>query len=140
MVVYMDGTARCGASGVENVTRFEREIPADVGNKLVHFVEHVARTALLHGLTVDVEVEMQGLNVTKLVQTDPLTEGRRSVKTFAKLPRLARLTEFLLQFASRKVNAHRHGIIVTGRKTLGNGLAQLAMRTTISASYSIRPS
>ena len=86
MVVNPHRTDANRCAGEEQVARLQREEAADVRHYLVHPEEHVARTAFLHGAPVDVEMEVERLNVAELVHANPLADGCRAVKAFAKVP------------------------------------------------------
>ena len=63
MVVDVDGAHAYGRSRIENVARLQGEPLRDIGNQFIHPIEHIARTALLNGLAIDVKMEMNGLNL-----------------------------------------------------------------------------
>ena len=58
MIVDMDGAYAYRSSCIKQVARFQREELRDVGYQLIDFVEHLTRTALLHRLPIDVQVEV----------------------------------------------------------------------------------
>ena len=63
MVVDMHRTYSCRCAGIDDVARLESEEAAYVAHYFVDLKHHVARHALLHGVSVDVEMEMQRLEV-----------------------------------------------------------------------------
>ena len=73
MVVDVYWTYAYRRSCVEQIARLQREELRDVADELVHFVEHVARTAFLHRLSVNVQMEVQSLNVSQLLLFHPVT-------------------------------------------------------------------
>ena len=126
MVVDLHRTASCRTTRIEQVSCLERKILADVGDDFIHLVEHIARTAFLHILAVDVEMEVDSLDVTELLDIHPFADGGRTVESLGKFPWLTRLSQLLLHLAGGKVDAHGHRIIIAVGETLRNGLAQLA--------------
>ena len=126
VVVNLHRATACGTTRIEQVSRLQREVLTDVRDNLIHLVEHIARTAFLHILTIDVEMEMDGLDVAELLDIYPFADGGRSVKSLGKFPWLSSFSQFLLHLACRKVDAHGHCVIVAMGKALWNGLAQLA--------------
>ena len=89
-------------------------------------MQHVARKALLCLCAVNVEPEAYALRVKKLVFRHPVAYAGRAVEAFRHVPRLAILRQFVLKLACRKVNSHRKGVVVAGRKAHGHRLSQLA--------------
>ena len=63
VVVYSHRCTTGRATCVDYVARLQREVPTDVADNLVYLIKHIARAAFLHGLTVDVKMEMNTLNV-----------------------------------------------------------------------------
>ena len=126
MVVDLHRTASCRTTRIEQISSLERKILADVGDDFIHLVEHIARTAFLHILAVDVEMEVDSLDITELLDIHPFADGGRTVEALGKLPRLSSLSQLLLHLACGKVDAHGHRIIIAMGETLRNGLAQLA--------------
>ena len=110
---------------IDQVSDFQREEAADVGNDLVNGKEHILRMSLLNGLAIDVQVERDLLDgSTDLFQRNKLTNDSRVVKRLAQFPRQSLLTQLTLQVACRKVDADRHLMIVTVGKPFGNVLAE----------------
>ena len=66
VVVNLHRATACRTTRIEQVSRLQREVLTDVRDNLIHLVEHIARTAFLHILTIDVEMEMDGLDVAEL--------------------------------------------------------------------------
>ena len=59
---------------IDQVSDFQGEEAADIGNDLVNGKEHILRMALLNGLAIDVQVERDLLDVsTDLFQRNKLT-------------------------------------------------------------------
>ena len=110
---------------IDQVSDFQREEAADIGNDLVNGKEHILRMALLYRLSVDVQMERNLLNgSTDLLQRDKFTNDSRVVKRFAKLPWQSLLAQVPLQVTCRKVDTDRHFMIVTVGKPFGNVLAE----------------
>ena len=63
VVVYSHRCTTGRTTCIDYVARLQREVPADVADNLVYLIKHIARAAFLHGLTVDVKMEMNTLNV-----------------------------------------------------------------------------
>ena len=126
MVIDMHGTHAGRSTGEDYVACLQGEILADVGHYLVDAEDHVGGAAFLHGLSIDIEVEPQGLHIEKLVLADPLADGCGAVEALAEVPGQTLLAQLLLHIAGGEVDTHRHGIIVAMGETLGNVLAQSA--------------
>ena len=86
VVVNLHRATACGTTRIEQVSRLQREVLTDVRDNLIHLVEHIARTAFLHILTIDVEMEMDGLDVAELLDVYPFSDGGRYVKALGKFP------------------------------------------------------
>ena len=67
MVVNLYGAYAYWSACIEQVARLQREILGDVAHQFVNLVEHIARTAFLHRLSVDVQMEVQRLDVEELL-------------------------------------------------------------------------
>ena len=126
VVVYLHGTTTRRATRIEQIARLQRKVLTDVGDNLIYLVEHIARTAFLHRLAIDVQMEVDSLYVSKLLDVHPFTDGSRAIESLGKLPWLPFLPELLLHLTSRKVDTHSYGIIIAMGETLWYGLAQLA--------------
>ena len=61
MVVDMDGPHAGWCTRIEQVTRLQGKELRDIGDDLIHLVEHIGGASFLHGLTIDVEVEVDAL-------------------------------------------------------------------------------
>ena len=82
---------------IDQVSDFQREEAADVGNDLVNGKEHILRMALLNGLAIDVQVERDLLDgSTDLFQRNKLANDSRVVKRLAQFPRQSLLTQLTL--------------------------------------------
>ena len=83
--------------------------------------------ATLNLLIINRQTKVQILYIAAhLFQRNKGTDSCRIVETFAKLPRITRLTELTLQVACREVDAHRHRIVIAMGKARSNILAQTA--------------
>ena len=71
----MDWANACGGTCVEDIARLKGEETRDVGDDFVDAVEHVGGTAFLNGLSVDVEVEMDGLNIEEFLLGNPFADS-----------------------------------------------------------------
>ena len=82
---------------IDQVSDFQREEAADVGNDLINGKEHILRMALLNGLAIDVQVERDLLDgSTDLFQRNKLANDSRVVKRLAQFPRQSLLTQLTL--------------------------------------------
>ena len=75
VVVNLHRTATSRTTRIEQVACLQREVLADVRDNLIHLVEHIARTAFLYIFTIDVEMEMDGLDVTELLDIHPFADS-----------------------------------------------------------------
>src|SRR5574344_1878948 len=89
MVVDMHRTYSCRCAGIDDVARLESEEAAYVAHYFVDLKHHVARHALLHGVSVDVEMEMQRLEVEEFLLWYPFAYGSRTVEALKQVPRHA---------------------------------------------------
>ena len=84
--------------------------------------------ATLNLLIINRQTKVQILYIAAhLFQRNKGTDSCRIVETFAKLPRITRLTELTLQVACREVDAHRHRIVIAMGKARSNILAPLLL-------------
>ena len=67
MVVNLYGSYAYGSACIEQVARLQREILGDVAHQFVNLVEHIARAAFLHRLSVDVKMEVQCLHIEEFL-------------------------------------------------------------------------
>ena len=82
---------------IDQVSDFQGEEAADVGNDLVNGKEHILRMSLLNGLAIDVQVERDLLDgSTDLFQRNKLANDSRVVKRLAQFPRQSLLTQLTL--------------------------------------------
>ena len=82
---------------IDQVSDFQGEEAADIGNDLVNGKEHILRMALLNGLAIDVQVERDLLDgSTDLFQRNKLANDSRVVKRLAQFPRQSLLTQLTL--------------------------------------------
>ena len=82
---------------IDQVSDFQGEEAADIGNDLVNGKEHILRMALLNGLAIDVQVERDLLDgATDLFQRNKLANDSRVVKRLAQFPRQSLLTQLTL--------------------------------------------
>ena len=78
---------------IDQVSDFQGEEAADVGNDLVNGKEHILRMALLNGLAIDVQVERDLLDgSTDLFQRNKLANDSRVVRSAMFLPSRSILT------------------------------------------------
>ena len=124
VVVDVDGAYACGGASVEEVARLQGEELGDVGDDLVDLIKHIGGAAFLDGLTVDVEVEVDTLDVEELLLGNPLADGSRAVEALTNGPGLASLRGALLEVTGRKIYAYGQGVIITVGKALRDVLAQ----------------
>ena len=82
MVVYLHRSATSRATRIEQVTSFQREILTDVRDNFVHLVEHVTGTTFLHIFSVQVEMEMNSLYISKFLYIYPFTDNGRTIESF----------------------------------------------------------
>ena len=52
---------------IENVARLQGKELRDIGNDLIHPIEHIRGTALLHRLPVDIQMEVDALDIQELL-------------------------------------------------------------------------
>lgn len=109
------------------VTDFQGHEAADISNDFIYLKKHIRCMTALHLLIINRQMEVQILYIAAhLFQRDKGADSCRIVETFAKLPRITRLTELTLQVACCEVDAHRHRIVIAMRKTGCNVLSQTA--------------
>ena len=77
----MDRTNACGGAGIEDITRLQREELGDVGDNLIDTIKHIAGTAFLYRLAIDIQMEMNCLYIEELLLWHPLANGGRAIKT-----------------------------------------------------------
>ena len=143
MVVHLYGPYASRCSRVEDVARLQREEAADICDDLVHLVHHLARAALLHRPSVDVHVEVNGLNVAELLLVHPFAYHSRAVELFGDGPRASQVLGLFLHVARRKVNTQRHRVVISVGKPLRNRLPQPAdphhhLGLMVDASHEVR--
>ena len=152
-VADVNRTNACRGAGIEQVARLQREELRDVGDDLINGVEHIRGTALLHGLAIDVEMEVQAQETRlfagrlrirqQFLLGYPLADGGRAVESLADGPGLTCLRSFLLQVTGCEVDAYRQGVVVTVGKALGDVLTQPTdayhhLRLVVDASEVVR--
>ena len=82
---------------IDQVSDFQREEAADVGDDLINGKEHILRMTLLNGLAIDVQMERDLLDgSTDLFQRNKLANDSRVVKRLAQFPRQSLLTQLTL--------------------------------------------
>lgn len=54
MIVYAGLVRALWGTGIEDVAGFEGEESTDIGYQLIYLKQHIARTTLLHGASVDI--------------------------------------------------------------------------------------
>lgn len=86
MVVNADRSATGRTACIKQVARLQREVLTDIRDNLVHLVEHIAGATFLYSLAIDVEMEMNGLYVAKLLHIHPCTYRRRTIEALGKFP------------------------------------------------------
>ena len=126
MVVDMHRTYSCRCAGIDDVARLESEEAAYVAHYFVDLKHHVARHALLHGVSVDVEMEMQRLEVEEFLLGYPFAYGSRTVEALKQVPRHAFCPHLFLYVACGEVDAEGHGIVISVGETFGNTFAETA--------------
>lgn len=126
MVVNADRSAAGRTACIKQVARLQREVLTDIRDNLVHLVEHIAGATFLYCLAIDVEMEMNGLYVAKLLHIHPCTYRRRTIEALGKFPWLASLTQPLLHLTGCEVDSYRHRIIISVGEALRDGLSQPA--------------
>ena len=126
MVVNFYRTYAYRSTRIEQVARLQRKELGDVAHQLVNLVEHIARTAFLHRLSVDVQMEVQRLDVEELLFGNPLANDRRAIETLADFPRQALGSGLTLQVAGGEVDANGYCIVVAVGEALGDALTQTA--------------
>ena len=123
MVIDVDRAHTCWCASVENIARLQREELGDIGDNLINTIKHVAGAAFLHRFAIDIQMEMNSLYIKELFLWHPFANGSRTIKTLADGPRLSCLRGFLLQIASRKVDANSQSIVIPMGKALWDILA-----------------
>lgn len=84
---YADGPYTDGSTCEQQVANLQRAELADVGDDFIHLEQHVCRVSALHGLSVNVQMEVQVLYVRKLLGGDEGSQYGRVVKSLAQFPR-----------------------------------------------------
>ena len=123
VVVNLYWTHASGCAGVEYVACFQGKELRYVGDDLVYLIQHIAGATLLNGLSVHIQMEVQGLQIHELLLGHPFADGCRTVEPLADGPWLSGLAGLALQVACCKVDTYGHGIVVAMGKTLGDVIA-----------------
>ena len=126
MIINMNRPHTCGGASIEDITCLQCKELRNIGDNLVNTIEHVAGTSFLNGISIDVKMEMNGLNIKKLLLRYPLAYSCRAVEPLADSPGLSCLRSLLLQVARRKIDTHSHRIIIAMSKTFRDILTQTA--------------
>ena len=127
MLADADGTYARRRAGEQQVAHLQCHEAADVDYDVIHTEQHVGRTATLHRSSVDVEVEVQALHVfSRIGQGDEVAYGGGVVETLAQFPRVTLVAKTPLQVAGGEVDAHGHGVVVTGGEAWRDVFAQAA--------------
>ena len=85
----MDRTNACRGAGIEDITRLQREELGDVGDNLIDTIKHIAGTAFLNRLAIDIQMEMNRLYIQEFFLWHPLADGCRTIKSLADRPGLS---------------------------------------------------
>lgn len=123
---YLQGTYTHGGTGEDEVTRLEHEELAHVAHQLVHAKKHIYGMPTLHGVSVNIETEMDVLHVGEMLYGDEVTQDGRAVEALAEFPWQAVAAKAFLKVAGGDVNPYGDGIVVAVGKARGDVLAQLA--------------
>ena len=86
VIVDMNRTYSGRSSCIKQVTDFQCTKPAYISDNPVYLKEHVARIAILHGLAVDIQMEIDVLDILKTFHRNPVTDSRRVVESLAQFP------------------------------------------------------
>ncbi len=124
MVVNLYGAYAYWSACIEQVARLQREILGDVAHQFVNLVEHIARAAFLHRLSVDVKMEVQCLHIEEFLLFYPVANDCRAIETLTDFPGQSLFSGFALQVAGGEVDTHGDSVVITVGKAFRNALTQ----------------
>ena len=126
MLAYLQGTYTHGSARKDEVARLEHEELAHIAHQLVYTKKHIYGMATLHGVPVNIEIEMNVLYMSKALYRDEVAQDSRAVEALAEFPWQSLTAETLLKVAGGDIDPYGDGIVVAMSKARGYVLTQLA--------------
>ena len=83
MLTDADGPYSGRGTCKQQITNLQCTELTYISNNTIYPEEHIARIALLHGLAINIEMEINVLYIQELIYRNPIADSSRIIKTFA---------------------------------------------------------